>query len=134
MLHGLYHLRKEIFNGGACFFHRFLVNPEALEEAKERFLESQDYNIVLRVPTKQDFQKLADRTKSIRERRSMPHSRLCGRSSIDFPAEAEHDVRCARDQAEDSALHCTDQSEIDLGKSKGVLADLKEDESYEDLE
>ncbi|KAH8725503.1 hypothetical protein GQ44DRAFT_772166 [Phaeosphaeriaceae sp. PMI808] len=48
---------------------RRLVNPEALEEAKERFEERMDCVIVLRVLTKQEIQKLADRTKKIRERR-----------------------------------------------------------------
>jgi serine/threonine protein kinase len=48
---------------------RRLVNPEALEEAKERFEERMDCIIVLRVLTKEEIQKLADRTKEIRERR-----------------------------------------------------------------
>jgi hypothetical protein len=43
------------------------VNPQALEEAKERFEERLDCVIVLRVLTKEDIQKLADRTKKIRE-------------------------------------------------------------------
>lgn len=50
---------------------RRLVNPQALEEAHERFEERMDCVIVLRVLTKQDIQKLADRTKKIRERRGM---------------------------------------------------------------
>lgn len=45
---------------------RKLVNPEALEEAKERFEERLDCVIVLRVLTKEDIQKLADRTKALR--------------------------------------------------------------------
>lgn len=48
---------------------RRLVNPEALEEAKERFEERMDCVIVLRVLTKSEIQKLADRTRKIRERR-----------------------------------------------------------------
>lgn len=48
---------------------RRLVNPEALEEAKERFEERMDCVIVLRVLTKSEIQKLADRTKEIREAR-----------------------------------------------------------------
>ncbi|KAF1849100.1 uncharacterized protein K460DRAFT_375817 [Cucurbitaria berberidis CBS 394.84] len=48
---------------------RRLVNPEALEQAKERFEERMDCVIVLRVLTKQEIQKLADRTKKIRETR-----------------------------------------------------------------
>jgi hypothetical protein len=51
---------------------RRLVNPEALEEAKERFEERMDCIIVLRVLTKEEIQKLADRTKEIRERRGTP--------------------------------------------------------------
>jgi hypothetical protein len=45
---------------------RRLVNPEALEEAKERFEERLDCVIVLRVLTKEEIQKLADRTKELR--------------------------------------------------------------------
>ncbi|KAF2114070.1 hypothetical protein BDV96DRAFT_600808 [Lophiotrema nucula] len=48
---------------------RSLVNPEALEEAKERYEERMDCVIVLRVLTKQDIQKLADKTKEIRQAR-----------------------------------------------------------------
>lgn len=48
---------------------RRLVNPQALEEAQERFEERLDCVIVLRVLTKEDIQKLADRTRKIREAR-----------------------------------------------------------------
>jgi hypothetical protein len=50
---------------------RRLVNPQALEEAKERFEERLDCVIVLRVLTKLEIQKLADRTKEIRESRGL---------------------------------------------------------------
>lgn len=46
--------------------NRSMVNPEALEEAQERFEERQEHVIVLRVLTKEDIQKFADRTKEIR--------------------------------------------------------------------
>jgi hypothetical protein len=48
---------------------RRLVNPQALEEAKERFEERMDFVIVLRVLTKEEIQKLADRTLEIRQQR-----------------------------------------------------------------
>ncbi|KAF2264183.1 hypothetical protein CC78DRAFT_580689 [Lojkania enalia] len=48
---------------------RKLVNPEALEEAKERYEERMDCVIVLRVLSKSEIQKLADRTREIREAR-----------------------------------------------------------------
>lgn len=48
---------------------RKLVNPEALDRAKERFEERMDCVIVLRVLTKEEIQKLADKTKQIREER-----------------------------------------------------------------
>lgn len=48
---------------------RRLVNPEALEQAKERFEERMECVIVLRVLTKEEIQKLADRTRKIREAR-----------------------------------------------------------------
>lgn len=47
---------------------RKLVNPESLEEAKERFEERADCVIVLRVLTKEEIQKFADRTNIIRGR------------------------------------------------------------------
>lgn len=50
--------------------NRQLVNPQALEEAKERFEERLDCVIVLRVVTKQEIQKFANRTKQIRGRRT----------------------------------------------------------------
>ncbi|KAF2200764.1 hypothetical protein GQ43DRAFT_449284 [Delitschia confertaspora ATCC 74209] len=54
---------------------RRLVNPEALEEAKERFEERLDCVIVLRVLTKAEIQKLADRTKEIRNTREDEYER-----------------------------------------------------------
>ena len=45
---------------------RALVNPEALEKAHERFEERDDYVIVLRVVSKEDIMKLAEKTKEIR--------------------------------------------------------------------
>lgn len=51
---------------------RRLVNPEALERANERFEERQDFVIVLRVLTKEEIQKLADRTRDIRGTSSRP--------------------------------------------------------------
>lgn len=55
---------------------RELVNPECLEEAKERFEEREDCVIVLRVLTKEDIQKLADRTAEIRCESRQPFSSL----------------------------------------------------------
>lgn len=46
--------------------NRDLVNPQALEEARERFEERQDCVIVLRVLTLEEIQQFADRTKEIR--------------------------------------------------------------------
>lgn len=45
---------------------RVLVNPEALEKAQERFEERDDYVIVLRVISREEIKKLADKTKEIR--------------------------------------------------------------------
>lgn len=45
---------------------RRLVNPAALEEANERFEERPDYVIVLRVLTKEEIQKFAEKTQEIR--------------------------------------------------------------------
>ncbi|KIV77102.1 hypothetical protein, variant [Exophiala sideris] len=48
---------------------RALVNPEALEKLHERFEERDDYVIVLRVITREEITKLAEKTKEIREAR-----------------------------------------------------------------
>lgn len=45
--------------------NRSMVSPEALKETGERFEEFQDHVIVLRVLTKQEVQKLANRTKEM---------------------------------------------------------------------
>jgi hypothetical protein len=46
--------------------NRVLVNPEALEKSKLRFEERDDYVIVLRVLTKEEIAKLAEKTREIR--------------------------------------------------------------------
>jgi len=62
---------------------RRLVNPEALDEVKERYEERQDCVIVLRVLTKEDIQKFADRTKEIRGMiQSEPNTRRVLASNI----------------------------------------------------
>ncbi|KAI9812325.1 MAG: hypothetical protein M1827_004774 [Pycnora praestabilis] len=48
---------------------RKLVNPAALEEAHERFEERENYVIVLRVLSKEDIQKYAEKTQEIRDAR-----------------------------------------------------------------
>lgn len=58
---------------------RRLVNPEALEEAKERFEERLDCVIVLRVLTKEEIQWFADRTREIR---GMCQGLVYGASSV----------------------------------------------------
>ena len=45
---------------------RALVNPEALERAHERFEEREDYVIVLRVLSRDEIIKFAEKTKEIR--------------------------------------------------------------------
>jgi hypothetical protein len=46
--------------------NRMLVNPAALEAAHERYEERPDYVIVLRVLSREDIQRFADKTKEIR--------------------------------------------------------------------
>lgn len=43
-----------------------MVNPEALEKSHERFEERDDYVIVLRVLSREEIEKLAEKTKQIR--------------------------------------------------------------------
>lgn len=47
------------------------VNPEALEEGNERFVERPDHVIVLRVLTKEDIEEYAKKTQEIREKRGL---------------------------------------------------------------
>lgn len=55
---------------------RVLVNPEALERSHERFEERDDYVIVLRVVTKEEIMKFAEKTREIRGKRSEPRPGL----------------------------------------------------------
>jgi len=48
---------------------RMLVNPEALERSQERFEERDDYVIVLRVVTREEIAKFAEKTQEIRAER-----------------------------------------------------------------
>lgn len=52
---------------------RILVNPEALEKDHERFEERDDYVIVLRVLSREEIERLAEKTKEIRGKRSILH-------------------------------------------------------------
>ena len=52
------------------------MNPEALEEAHERFEERVDVVIVLRTLKEEEIQRLADRTKEIRGKQVFVRS-LC---------------------------------------------------------
>ena len=47
---------------------RLLVNPEALEKAQERFEEREDYVIVLRVVTREEIEKFAEKTSELRRK------------------------------------------------------------------
>lgn len=55
---------------------RALVNPETLDEMHERYEEFEDHVIILRVVTKEEIQKFAERTKEIRGKRR--HSQAFG--------------------------------------------------------
>jgi len=77
---------------------RRLVNPEALEQAKERFEERMDCVIVLRVLTKEDIQKLADRTRKIREQREDEYER---RDREERSKRSSRDVKDDRDDEHD---------------------------------
>lgn len=82
---------------------RKLVNPEALDDAKERYEERLDCVIVLRVLTKQEIQKLADRTKEIREARGTYMTTIDSfvRKSDCIATEDEYERRDHRDRDSD---------------------------------
>jgi hypothetical protein len=71
---------------------RRLVNPEALEAAHERFEERLDCVIVLRVLTKEEIQKLADKTREIRGK--YHHSHIATPSSSPPPDGASPEQSC----------------------------------------
>nr|POF22373.1 isoform 2 of nipped-b-like protein b [Quercus suber] len=73
---------------------RRLVNPESLNEAKERFEERLDCVIVLRVLTKEEIQRLADRTTELRALQNM-------RASEDDRAERKNAKRRERRQRDE---------------------------------
>jgi len=54
---------------------RILVNPEALERYQERFEERDDYVIVLRVLSREEIEKLAEKTREIRGNTALPYIR-----------------------------------------------------------
>ncbi|KAK8257551.1 hypothetical protein IWZ00DRAFT_484614 [Phyllosticta capitalensis] len=78
---------------------RRLVNPEALEEAKERYEERMDCVIVLRVLTKDEIHVLADRTRDIRQGREKK-----------APGEALEPKTSESEVAEDRALFDDEKS------------------------
>lgn len=125
---------------------RRLVNPEALEEAKERFEERMDCVIVLRVLTKQEIQKLADRTRKLRERRGMNHTfarqELSNSSAEDELDRRERDERDQddnrdRDRDREHRSSRDDEEERDRDRGRDKDRDRRrydDDESdYDDL-
>jgi hypothetical protein len=83
---------------------RRLVNPSALEEAGERFEERKDCVIVLRILTKEEIQRLADRTREIRVRRD--------ERVVDMPYGSDYDDVGHTEQG--YGRHYVDGSVIDI--------------------
>ncbi|KAF2648770.1 hypothetical protein K491DRAFT_708517 [Lophiostoma macrostomum CBS 122681] len=98
---------------------RRLVNPEALEEAKERFEERMDCVIVLRVLTKSEIQKLADRTKEIRSSREEEYDERHDRKDRD----RDRDRRSHRSHRDDDDRDRGRRSEYDDTDEEDVLHD-----------
>ncbi|KAH7081280.1 hypothetical protein BKA63DRAFT_205464 [Paraphoma chrysanthemicola] len=99
---------------------RRLVNPQALEEAKERFEERMDCVIVLRVLTKQEIQKLADRTKKIRERREEEYD------------DRDRDDRDDRDKRSSYHGSRDDRDDEDRDRDRGRDKDRERRRRYDD--
>ena len=112
---------------------RRLVNPEALEQAKERFEERMDCVIVLRVLTKEEIQKLADRTKKIRESRgeqSIDQSDSVASANTYSEEEYEHERRDRGDRDKRSHRSRDDRDDEDRDRRRRY-----DDESdYDDRE
>ncbi|KAF2019765.1 hypothetical protein BU24DRAFT_406391 [Aaosphaeria arxii CBS 175.79] len=101
---------------------RRLVNPEALLEAQERFEERMDCVIVLRVLTKEQIQKLADRTKEIREAREDEYERREGRERDYRDRDRERD----RDYSRHRSHH--DVEDRERGRARDY-----DDDDYDDV-
>ncbi|KAF2028237.1 hypothetical protein EK21DRAFT_101964 [Setomelanomma holmii] len=104
---------------------RRLVNPEALEEAKERFEERMDCVIVLRVLTKQEIQKLADRTKRLREKRG----KFSGKSCEEYD---DRDDRDRGDRDKRSSHHGSRDDRDDEDRDRGRDRDRERRRRYDD--
>jgi hypothetical protein len=114
---------------------RRLVNPQALEEAKERFEERMDCVIVLRVLTKQDIQKLADRTKKIRERRGMSNHTVDASFDTNYLAEDEYpDDRDRGRERDDRDDRDDEDRERDRDYDRGRDRDHERRRRYDDEE
>ncbi|CAI6341117.1 unnamed protein product [Periconia digitata] len=114
---------------------RRLVNPEALEEAKERFEERLDFVIVLRVLTKQEIQKLADRTKEIRETREDDYDRRDRDRDYDRDHDRDHDRerRNRRHRDEDDRDRRRDyDDDDDIGRDRDRERDRERPRMLED--
>ncbi|KAF1995986.1 hypothetical protein P154DRAFT_609695 [Amniculicola lignicola CBS 123094] len=93
---------------------RRLVNPEALEQAQERFEERMDCVIVLRVLTKEDIQGLADRTRKIRESREDEYERQERKDrEKDKPRHRSHRDNDDRDYERRHSYDDDDDEELD---------------------
>ena len=118
---------------------RRLVNPQALEEAKERFEERMDCVIVLRVLTKSEIQKLADRTKKIRERRGMFIVNPTSDQVVNATSEDEYDEHDKDDRdkrSHHSSRDDRDDDDRDRGQGRERRSRRYEDEEseYSDLD
>ncbi|KAK3678699.1 hypothetical protein LTR78_001152 [Recurvomyces mirabilis] len=107
---------------------RRLVDPEALEEASERFEERLDCVIVLRVLTKEEIQHLADRTLELRDERY--EAELASRGTPRGSRSTTHDRDAA--PADDESLPKPDDGEPEQQKvfGKASSAQSKPSDQY----
>jgi ankyrin repeat protein len=95
---------------------RHLVSPQALEEAKERFEERMDCVIVLRVLSKQEIQRLANRTKEILEFREAEEAEAKAIRRVERilgPASRDQDTQEIESQRSKLSPHFTSQDCLD---------------------
>lgn len=115
---------------------RRLVNPEALEQAKERFEERMDCVIVLRVLTKEEIQKLADRTRKIRETREDEYDRR-ERDERDRDDRDRRSHRSSRDDRDEYDREYRDDEDRDRDRDRRRRSrrhDDDRDSDYDDLD
>ena len=110
--------------------NRLLVNPAALIASQERFEERDDYVIVLRVLSREDVQRLADKTREIRGMAFTPPRKIFANSILEA---REREDRGRATQESDRQVNPDDgsDSDSDISSSDSYLSEDGQQQAYE---